>query len=64
MEISQYQRMHITFATDDGEVVTGGLVKISGKKDKTKFQIVPKGAVRQEIWNLTDISSGSLEIVE
>lgn len=55
---------HIQFATDDGEEVNGGLVKISGKKDKTKFQIVPEGAVKQEIWNLTDIAEGSLEVLK
>lgn len=56
--------MRIKFACEsDGEVVEGGLVKISGKKDKTKFQIIPVGAVKQEIWSLTDIADKSIEVL-
>lgn len=55
---------HVRFAAaDGGEIVEGGLIKISGKKDKTKFQIIPTGAVKHEIWNLTDIAENSLEII-
>lgn len=57
--------MPIRFAcANDGEIVEGGLIKISGKKDKTKFQIIPVGAVKQEIWSLTDIAERSVEILE
>lgn len=57
--------MHIRFAcANDGEIVEGGLIKISGKKDKTKFQIIPVGAVKQEIWSLIDIAERSIEILE
>jgi hypothetical protein len=55
---------HLKFVTaDGGEIVEGGLIKISGKKDKTKFQIIPTGAVKHEIWSLTDIAEGTIEIL-
>jgi hypothetical protein len=55
---------HLRFAAaDGGEIVEGGLIKISGKKDKTKFQIVPNGAVKNEIWSLIDIAEGTIEVI-
>lgn len=62
LTISEGMRIKFT-CESDGEIVEGGLVKISGKKDKTKFQIIPVGAVKQEIWSLTDIADKSIEIL-
>lgn len=55
--------MTLRFADENAEIVEGGLIKISGKKDKTTFQIVPTGAVKHEIWHLVDIAAESIEIL-
>lgn len=50
----------IEFTNEDGEVVTGVLVKITGKKS-VKFTISPPDTQRQEIWWLDDIQDGSIK---
>lgn len=53
----------IKFSNDEGEVVTGILSKIVGKKT-VKFTINPPDTQRQEIWCLDDIAEGSIEIIK
>lgn len=56
--------MKIKFAMESGEVVTGILVKVSGKKpEKTKLQIIPEDGQKEEIYDVSVISSGSLSIL-
>jgi hypothetical protein len=56
--------MRVVFNTETGEIVKGDLVKISGKDDKTKLQIIPYNSQKQEIWELVVIGEGSLKIDE
>ena len=56
--------MRIKFCTEEGEVIKGDLVKISGKGDKTKLQIVPYDTQKQEIWEMSVMVEGSLTIDE
>lgn len=56
--------MKINFSTEDGESVTGILIKVSGKKaEKTKLQIVPDGCQKEEIYEVSAIAEGSLDVV-
>ena len=54
--------MKIAFAAETGEKISGTLTKISGKGEKTKLQIIPYGAQKEEIWSLSVMSEGSLHI--
>lgn len=54
----------ISFATETGESIQGRVTKISGKGEKTKFQIVPIGEQKEEIWSVMVISEDSLSVVE
>ena len=54
--------MKITFAAERGEKISGSLTKISGKGEKTKLQIIPYGAQKEEIWALAVMMEGSLTI--
>lgn len=54
----------IAFANTEGEEVSGGLSKISGKGEKVKFLINPPDSTKQELWRLADIAEGSLRIVK
>lgn len=54
--------MKVAFATETGEKVSGTLIKISGKGEKTKIQIMPYGEQKQEIWPLICMQEGSLHI--
>jgi len=54
--------MKITFAAETGEKISGTLTKISGKGEKTKLQIIPYGAQKEEIWGLSVMAEGSLHI--
>lgn len=54
--------MKIKFATETGELIKGSLTKISGKGEKTKLQIIPYGAQKEEIWALSVMSEGSLSV--
>jgi hypothetical protein len=54
--------MKIKFVTETGELISGTLTKISGKGEKTKLQIIPYGAQKEEIWALAVLQEGSLAI--
>lgn len=54
--------MKITFAAETGEKISGTLTKISGKGEKTKLQIIPYGAQKEEIWSLAVMAESSLHI--
>lgn len=56
--------MKIKFATEVGELVRGTLKKISGKEEKTKLQIIPEGAQKEEIWAVAVMAEGSLKVDE
>lgn len=46
-----------------GKLLKVDWLRFLEKKDKTKLQIIPIGAVKQEIWSLTDIADKSIEIL-
>lgn len=54
----------INFATETGESITGRVTKISGKGEKTKFQIVPKDSQKEEIWTVLVMAEDSLKVVD
>jgi len=54
----------IQFSIETGEIITGILTKISGKEEKTKLQIVPKGEQKEEIWSIMVISEDTLTVIE
>ena len=54
----------IQFSIETGEIITGILTKISGKEEKTKLQIVPKGEQKEEIWSIMVISENTLTVIE
>lgn len=56
--------MRVKFVTESGEMISGTLTKISGKGEKTKLQIVPYGAQKEEIWALVVMAEGTLGIDE
>lgn len=56
--------MNIKFCTESGESISGELVKISGKGEKTKLQIIPYGTQKEEIWAMVVMAEGSLMIDE
>jgi hypothetical protein len=56
--------MKIKFTVETGELISGTLTKISGKGEKTKLQIIPYGAQKEEIWALAVMAEGSLGIDE
>lgn len=56
--------MKIRFAAETGEKISGTLTKISGKGEKTKLQIIPYGAQKEEIWALAVMQESSLGIDE
>jgi hypothetical protein len=56
--------MKIKFVAETGEVISGTLTKISGKGEKTKLQIIPYGAQKEEIWALAVMAEGTLGIDE
>jgi predicted transcriptional regulator len=54
--------MKIKFAAETGEKISGTLTKISGRGEKTKLQIIPYGAQKEEIWALAVMMESSLGI--
>ena len=54
----------IQFATETGETIKGRVTKISGKGEKTKFQIIPIGEQKEEIWSVVVMQEASLEVIE
>jgi len=53
----------IRFATEDDEIKQGNLLKVKGKKEKTKLQIVPTGSEHEETWSVLSIKEGSLKVL-
>lgn len=46
-----------------GERKEGRLTKISGKKEKTIFQIIPKGSEHEELWCVSVMADGTLKVI-
>jgi hypothetical protein len=53
----------ISFVTENAELKKGQIVKISGKKEKTKIQILPEACEYEEIWSVTSIKDGTLQVI-
>lgn len=53
----------IEFITESGEQIKGNVVKISGKNEKTRIQIVPEGCDCEQIWSVVSIKDGTLKVV-
>lgn len=53
----------IEFIIDTGEKISGTLLKIAGKKEKTKFQIKPFMSECEQIWSITSIKEGTLKLL-
>lgn len=53
----------VRFSTEDGVPIQGNLLKIKGKKEKTKLQIVPTGSEHEETWSVLSIKEGSLRVL-
>jgi len=53
----------IEFIIDTGEKISGTLLKIGGKKEKTKFQIKPFMSECEQIWSITSIKEGTLKLI-
>ena len=54
----------IKFVLESGEVRKGRLIKLQGKDDKLKLQIMPEGEEHEEIWSMMSLVDGSLELDE
>lgn len=52
----------ISFVTESGEIKKGHIKKITGKKDKTKIQLIPEGMECEEIWQVTAIKEGTFKV--
>jgi hypothetical protein len=46
----------VEFVTESGQAVTGTVMKIQGKGDKTKLQILPKMGEHEEIWSVVSMA--------
>lgn len=46
-----------------GIVKEGTILKISGKGEKTKLQIMPKDNECEEVWSIIVMKEGSLEVL-
>jgi hypothetical protein len=53
----------IEFITENGELKTGNILKIKGKKEKTKLQIVPTGMEHEETWSVLSIKEGTFKVI-
>ena len=53
----------IQFITENGEQKKGNVLKISGKKEKTRIQILPEGMDYEEIWSVMSIKDGTLQVI-
>jgi len=54
----------VRFITESGEVKIGSVVKLIGKGDKLKIQLMPEGKECEEIWSILQISDGSLRLYD
>jgi hypothetical protein len=53
----------ISFVTENGEAKEGLVLKIKGKKEKTKIQFVPTSCEYEEIWSVMSIKEGTLKVL-
>ena len=53
----------ISFITENSEIKEGLILKVKGKKEKTKLQIVPTG-MDYEIWSVLSIKEGTLKVLD
>lgn len=53
----------IQFVIEDWEIKSGIVNKITGKKEKTKIQIIPTGKDYEEIWSVVSIKEGTLKVL-
>jgi len=54
----------ISFITENSEIKEGLILKVKGKKEKTKLQIVPTGMDYEEIWSVLSIKEGTLKVLD
>jgi len=52
----------VRFITESGEVKIGSIVKLIGKGDKLKIQLMPEGKECEELWSVLQIADGSLRL--
>jgi len=52
----------VRFITESGEVKIGSVVKLIGKGDKLKIQLMPEGKECEELWSILQIADGSLRL--
>ena len=52
----------VRFITESGEVKIGSVVKLIGKGDKLKIQLMPSGKECEELWSVLQIADGSLRL--
>ena len=52
----------VRFITESGEVKIGNVVKLIGKGDKLKIQLMPEGKECEELWSVLQIADGSLRL--
>jgi len=52
----------IQFCLDSGLIKKGKIIKLIGKGDKLKIQLMPEGKECEEIWSILQISDGSLRL--
>ena len=55
--VTVHEGSQIEFVTESGENVVGQVVKITGKGEKTKLQIMPIGADCEQIWKVVNIKT-------
>ena len=54
----------VRFITESGEVKIGSVVKLIGKGDKLKIQLMPEGKECEELWSILQIADGSLRLYD
>ena len=54
----------VRFVTESGEVKIGNIVKLIGKGDKLKIQLMPEGKECEELWSILQIADGSLRLYD
>ena len=60
--VAVHEGNQIEFVTESGENVVGQVVKITGKGEKTKLQIMPIEADCEQIWKVVNIKT--LKVIE
>jgi hypothetical protein len=54
----------IKFVTENGEEKIGVVMKISGKGEKAKLQIMPQNSECEEVWSVLVMKEDTLEIIQ